>query len=845
MAMQLAAAAILAYANPQCAPHGLIGEFRMPSQFLPRLVLAALLCLPALITAAIGEKETDDPPPGGSAKIINDEGGPVLITGELNYTNALFTSGVSEPLILLEDQAGFIDRDEYYIIPLESQVLGQITSDFFTSPFNYSLALPLAPAGGLRDVDNDGVQDSGVMVFAIAYWTNLFGDSLLQKCDLYGGGWSTAYASTRASSDPATRLEIIGGKFIVYAPESEQGFPSGFGEDGLLFTADDPIVTLPKGYTVVDMDSEPFVFDRSARPRLDLHEPDGAAINDFSELGYSEAFAAMLDLFRREYAFTELYELDWDALGASYAPRFAEAEAVEDIDAYALAMRDFIWEIPDGHVGMPLTHLGELFREETDGGLGLSLSELEDGRIVASYVIEGGPAQKAGLELGAEILEWDGGAVEEAMERVFVWAHQALSTEHAKRLQQLRYITRFPLGTEVDVSFLNPESDEAESATLKTISERASFNHSSFFAGVEGWELPLEFEILPSGYGYVVIYSFSEDERLTVELWERMIDAFNEEDVTGIIIDMRHNGGGSGYLADQLGATFFSEEHVLGYSSSYNEALGEFYLDPRSEDRFCQPEDQEEPRYAGEVAVIIAPGCFSACEFFAYNLTIDERAAIVGHYPTGGLGGAVDDFLMPEDMTIRFTVTRALDPEKNIHVEAQGVPPSIRVPVTLENLLGGGDPLLEAAEEYLTSVILGELIDGGELSLGIGSTEVQANGMVGPEQRVRYRVTLPANRTVSVTLAGADETVDTVLGIYDGEGKRLLGENDDADEASLSSAWLDLAIGDSPGAFIFEVRIKEASEQMPFTLKVVGVEPEAEDAEEAEDETEEAEGDGE
>ena len=805
----------------------------MPIPARLSFVLLVLLHVLAVRVMAIGEKEADDSP-HSPAPLVNQEGGPVIISGELNYTNALFTSGVSQPLIILEDQAGFIDRDEYYLIPVESQVLGQITSDFFTAPFSYALSLPAAPDGSLRDVDNDGEEDIGVMVFAIAYWTNLFGDTLLQKCDLYGGGWSTAYASTRASNDPETRLEIIGGKFIVYAPEPGQGFPSGFGEDGLLFTADDPIVRLPPGYTLVDMDSQPFVFDRAARPVVDLHEPEEAAIKDFSALAYSEAFAAMVDLFRREYAFTELYELDWDALEARYAPRFAAAEADEDSDAYALAMRDFIWEIPDGHVGMPLSHLSELFREETDGGLGLSLSELDDGRIVVSYLIDGGPGAKAGLELGAEILAWDGGTVEDAMEREFVWAHQALSTEHTLRLQQLRYITRFPIGTDVELTFRNPESDEEQSVALATISERASFNQSSFFAGVEGWELPLESRILPSGYGYVSIYSFSDDERLTVELWERMIDQFNDEEVAGIVIDMRHNGGGSGYLADQLGAYFFSEEHTLGFSSSYNEALGEFYLDPRSEDRFCQPDDLEEPRYAGEIAVIIAPGCFSACEFFAYNLTIEDRAAIVGHYPTGGLGGAVDDFLMPEDMKIRFTVTRALDPEKNIHVEAQGVPPTIRVPVTLDSLTSPGDPLLEAAEQYLNDVILGELIDGGELSLGIGSTEVQANGLVGFDQRVRYRVTLPANRTVSVFLSGDDDEVDTVLGIYDGEGKRLLGENDDADEETLSSAWTDLAIGDSPGAFIFEVRIKDADEPLPFTLKVVGVEDDEDEPDQAE-----------
>lgn len=814
----------------------------MPGQPLIRIILICLLSLSTLAALAIGEKEEDDAPAAsfaadpGSVQIINAEGGPVIISGELNYTNALFTSGVAEPLVILEDQAGFIDRDEYFIFPLESQVNGQITSDFFTSPFSYSLALPLNPAGSLRDVDNDGEEDAGVMVFSIAYWTNLFGGPLLEKCDVYGGGWSTGYASTRASKDPATRHEIIGGKFVIYAPEAGQGFPNGFGEDGLLFTADDPIITVPQGYSVVDMDSEPFVFDRAARPTVDLLEPEEAAIKDFSALSYSEAFTAMVDLFRREYAYTELYELDWDALEETHAPRFAEAEAAEDLDAYALAMRDFLWEIPDGHVSIPLSHLNDLFREETDGGLGLSLSELEDGRIVVSYLLDGGPAAKAGMQLGAEILAWDGGTLQEAMDREFVWAHQALSTEHTLRLQQLRYITRFPLGAEVELAFRNPESEEQESVTLTTISERASFNNSSFFSGIEGWELPLEFEILDSGYGYVAIYSFSDDERLTIELWERMIETFNSEELPGIIIDMRHNGGGSGYLADQLGAYFFDEEHILGYSSTYNETIGDFYLDPGSEDRFCLPEGEEHPRYTGEIAVIIAPGCYSACEFFSYNLTIDDRATIVGHYPTGGLGGAIDDFLMPEDISVRFTVTRALDADMNIHIEAQGVPPTARVPVTLEALTSDGDPLLEAAEAHLTDIILGELIDGGELSLGIGSTEVQANGVVGPEQRVRYRVTLPANRTVSVFLNGEDDTVDTVLGIYDREGSQLLGENDDADEDSRSSAWTDLAIGENAGVFLFEVRIKNSNEIQPFTLKVVGVEPE----EESESETDES-----
>ncbi|MCY3574042.1 MAG: S41 family peptidase [Chloroflexi bacterium] len=782
--------------------------------YAARCLLSLLLAV--WVLPALAADDGDDFP---AADIQNDEGGPTVISGQLHYSNALFTSGVAEPLILLEDQAGFIDRDYDYVFPRESQALGHLTSDFFTSPVDYTLSLPLAPAGALRDVDNDDRADSGLMVFSIAFWANIFGDTLLEERDVYGGGWSTGYASVRASIEPDSRHEIIGGQFIIYAPEAGQGFPAGFGEDGLLFTADDPIVTVPAGYTTVTMDSQPFTFDRSARPVIDLLEPETAAIHDFSELSYSEAFAAMVDLFRREYAFTELYALDWQQLEAEYAPRFFAAETAEDpVDAYALALRDFIWQIPDGHVSMPLTLLSEYFHEDTAGGLGIALAQLDDGRTVVSYLLEGGPAHEAGMELGAEILTWDGGAAEEAMQREFVWAHTALSTEHSLRLQQLRYITRFPLGSEVDITFQNPENDAEQSVSLSVISERASFSHSSFLAGVDGDELPIEHRVLPSGYGYVAIYDFSDNERLIVQLWERMIETFLEEDVPGIIIDLRYNGGGSGYLADQLGAYFFQEEHILGYSSRYNESTGEFYLGPRSEDRFILP--PEEQRYDGELAVIIAPGCYSACELFAYNLTTDERAAIVGHYPSGGLGGAVDDFLMPEDTTIRFTVTRALDADKNIHIEAQGVAPTVRVPVTMESLTSKGDFLLGAAEKHLTEVIQGELIDGGELSLGIGSSEITATGMVGPGQGVRYRITLPADRSVDITLRGEDATGDTVLSLYSRDGLRKLRENDDVDEDTISSALTDLEVGAQAAQFVIDVRVKDVAESTRFFLRV-------------------------
>src|SRR6185503_9470124 len=79
--------------------------------------------------------------------------GTKIVSGSVNYTNAFFTAGVAEPEIILADQGGFIDRDRKFIIPVQSQVIGQITSDFYTSPFTYSLTLPEEPNGTLHDVD--------------------------------------------------------------------------------------------------------------------------------------------------------------------------------------------------------------------------------------------------------------------------------------------------------------------------------------------------------------------------------------------------------------------------------------------------------------------------------------------------------------------------------------------------------------------------------------------------------------------------------------------------------------------------------------------------------------------
>lgn len=772
-------------------------------------ILAALLTvfLMNIVVTAIGE----DVPP---AAIENDEGGPVVVRGELAYTNPFFGVTAENPVILLEDQTGFINRDWDYVFPVESQVFAQITSSVFTSPFDYVLQLPLEPQGPLNDVDHDNEDDVGVQIFQVAYWTNTYGDAFLEARD--GRGWSGNYSSMMTNDDPDLLGEYTNGWLLIFAPVEGQAFPSAFGDDTQLFTDDDPLVIVPQGWTMVHLDVEggAFTFDRSRELTIPLREAEGAEVVDFSDMSYTEAFDEMVELFRNEYAFTEYKGMDWDALHEAYRPRFEEAEDEGDVVLYALAMRDFLWEIPDSHIGSgALNFLIDQFFEETDGGLGIAIRETSDGRVIVNFILPNSPADEAGIELGAEIIEINGVPILEATDEAVAWS-APFSMDHVRRLQQLRYVTRFYLGDEVEVTFQNPDERRDETVTMEAVNERESFSYSSFLAGTSGIELPVEWGFV-GDYFLVSISSFADSPALAIQLWERMINEANANDIQGIVIDMRNNGGGLGALADNMAGYFFDEEQILGYSAGYSETLGEFYTDDRFPDRMHVP--AENLRYHGDVVVLVGPNCASACEFFSYDMTVNNRATIIGQYPTAGAGGGVNDFFMPEGLSVRFPVARPLDTDGNIIIEGIGVVPDIVVPVN-EDTLGltgleyiNNDPVLDAALNFLVEGNTQENIDAGEIGY-----EEEDTGFIEAGQRIRYTFTIEADADPVGIYIVAD--MDTYLRVYDETGESILVENNDF-AGTLNSGFAGIAL-DRDLALIIEVATLDDAESGEYTLIV-------------------------
>ncbi|MGC4042160.1 MAG: S41 family peptidase [Flavobacterium sp.] len=219
------------------------------------------------------------------------------------------------------------------------------------------------------------------------------------------------------------------------------------------------------------------------------------------------------------------------------------------------------------------------FQLATGGGVGLAIRDLDDGRTIVNYVTKDSPADKAGIQLKAQILQINDTPVEDYITKTVAWS-APFSTEHFKHLQQLRYALRAPVGTDFSITYKNPGDSAEKTVKLTTVAERESFNYSSFNKGLTGFETPVEYKLLDNGYGYAKIYSFADNSVLTIQLWERMIRTLNQDNTPGLIIDMRQNGGGEGFLADQMAAYFFNDPLRVGQYRLLRQTTGQVYDRP-------------------------------------------------------------------------------------------------------------------------------------------------------------------------------------------------------------------------------------------------------------------------
>ncbi len=723
---------------------------------------------------------------------VDNPEGVKIITGQYAYTDPALPTYNSEVGIALLDISGAVTHTFDPVTGFNNltspQFLGKITSDINQSPFDYELRLPDIPGGVLHDLNHDGKTDTGVMVYDVNFVFNIIGDAYMQPED-------PVWASTDLGSENFRNYgEIVSGKLVIYSPDDAQSFPSGFGADGLLFSNDDPIAPIGQGWTVVNLDTQPFTFDHGETATADILEAPLQATPTFTDQTYSQAFDSMIATMRRQYAYAAYYDIDWDALIAKYRPRFVKAEQDKSVADYETAVRDFIREFTDIHVGVDaspyLNSLPNPLTDEIKGGIGMTVRELDDGRVIVNYITHDGPADQAGIQVRAELVRINGKSAKDAVASATALNPPDLDYNHADviRLDKERGLMRFPVGAEVKLTYRNPDDSHEKTVTLTATDEDDSrlASRTALYGPDPVTDVPLEYRLLDSGYGYVKINSFFDDGVLTNALWKRAIELFKQVGVTGIIIDLRNNGGGWDFNGSTMLGYFYDTQQETGGSADYFPDIDRIEVNPLAKGLIL-PTANVNDRFHGKIAVMVSPFCVSECEFFSDALQRTGRATIIGQYHTAGGGGSIQNIYLPEGVEIQFTFSRGLDPQGKVKIQGTGVVPDIKVPVT-EDTVFAADAVLDAATKYLDDATAIKTEDGGTVAVGDS-----LSGKLEQFSAVEYTFTATEDVTLKITLTDPETALDTMLIVYDADGNEL-AENDDSSDHAPNSEISDLEV---------------------------------------------------
>lgn len=662
-----------------------------------------------------------------SAEIANDEGGPVRLVGSLDYADFAIPVMLQDAAPALIDMVHVVQGDPTQFAPFESQILGYLTAPVVPPPLKYAFELPTSPIGTLLDVDNNGQKDTGVQIFSLIMGANINAGSHIEQLDQAGDLHSYL-------RDPITG-KIQEGSVLVFAPDDAQGFPSGFGADGILFTEDDPAVGLPQGYTVVHFGPDSFTFDRAAEAEMNVLERAEAASPDFSEQGIVESFNSLIDHLAERYSFTEMRELDWEAIRAEYLPQVEEAEQIFSQDkttgsaVYVTVLHKLAQSVHDAHVMAVINDpawaagvgvANALQNQPIALNVGANTVELADGRVIVTDMAAGSPAAEAGWTLGTEIVAVDGVPVAERLPTIIY--NQHTGTDEGRRLFQVNNLLKFPTGeangpaAPVTIDAILPGAAAAEAFTMTpaayTLPDRlASATHP----------MPIQYQVNPT-WGYLTWNGFEKPEVNMAVLRQFLTDVKENPGVNGVILDLRGNGGGWDLLYLTMASYFFDPENPVSMywvdQWVYDPAAGD--LVRAAGDKYLISAPQEDLYYGGPVVVLVDQNCASSCEFFSQFMQTNGRATIVGQHASAGAGASINRVKMPGGIIFQYTKNRSyFAGTDEMNLEAKGVVPDERVSVTVESeaaIQKGGDPVLDEALRILYEKYGQSLLDSIRLA---------------------------------------------------------------------------------------------------------------------------------
>ncbi len=416
----------------------------------------------------------------------------------------------------------------------------------------YEINLPLVPSGTYVDVDQNGNENKGVMIFTAQLREKVVKEAPLAADHPISGLWPMAQLAL--TFDQQNPSQIVSGWFLVWAADNQQMFPVGTGDDGLLFTSDDPVQPILQGYTSIQYADGKMIWDRSSSARVTISSIKDRQHFDFSTLDALSAYDETLKVFEKYYP-------AWDAearanLVSELREKLATASTSKNNLAEQQVFGELVAGLDDALVSYsPDGNMVEWLKTIYPADFGFLATTIEDKSVRIGQVRPNGPADKAGLSNGDILHQINGVAIDKAIGAQEISYFASSDEETTRKLKEF-FLLRGDVGGEITLK-VQTIAGETKMLTLKAEQDSALLRVGleNIFGGRFSPGFPIIADYYED-YAYIQVNDFDQDPQLTRQLFEDALQVMSEKQLKLLVLDLQKVSGTNflelaGYFTDK------------------------------------------------------------------------------------------------------------------------------------------------------------------------------------------------------------------------------------------------------------------------------------------------------
>ena len=369
----------------------------------------------------------------------------------------------------------------------------------------------------------------------------------------------------------------------------------------------------------------------------------------------TETFETLWKHFEENFIYFESSDVNWETVHDQYLQRVQAGLTPEE---FSTLMDELEAELPEGSIA----YQSRAERIEADiadtssyEGIGAFVGFMEEPEphIVLLDVIEGSPAEQAGLKAHDSIFEIDGSPI--------------LLEEGIAAVDRVRG----PAGSSVTLSIQSP-GEPVRSVEVK----RGKLNSTGRLEA---------YNLTGTNFGYLLFPPVGYD-TLDEDVVKSLQALTTNRVLEGLILDLRIASSTRGWPLEPI------------YTMFFNGPMGDFYN--RSDKQTVQVEGQD-VFGSQEVPLVVLVGrnTSGTPEILAASLQAHERATVIGEATPGSIEGATSYYL-PDGSELFIQTTSFMLPNGE-EIGTQGVVPDLVVEAGWDEISPNNDPVLDKAIEFL------------------------------------------------------------------------------------------------------------------------------------------------